>query len=274
MKPRRKSTPSEFNPILPDKPKDFKDPAKKDNSLFAMTPMEKEVKVRSLTGSDNWLKDIDPSNVRFSLYEEMTPAKKVARDATKDTEETPEEEPAQFEMFLESDGHGIVASTKRKNGRVIFVNNAGFLLNYQLINHDHRKLANRLIHEFGEDRKKVFVLYSDHDILTYSPGDRAYESSFDVVLKFLQIWPVSILFWQCILLGILFCFYKWPVLGRPRKLPRKIHVDFSEHISAYADLLSATGEEIPIRKQVRQFRKNQGEEPQEEESPNENESTS
>lgn len=277
---RNKFLAKKKNPLLPDKPKEIKDPKKKGNSLFVMTPLEKEYKMRSLVGSENWLRDIDLGKVRFSLFEQMTPAKTIADDDNQETpdETTPESDenakeneekelPPQFEVLLESeDGHWIVASTPRKKGRMILVNNGGFLLNYQLINHEHRKLANRLIHEFGEGRKKVFILYSDHDIYTYDLGDRTHQSSFDTVLKFLQAWPVSILFWQCILLGILFCFYKWPIMGRPRKLPQTRHVDFMEHISAYADLLSATGEEIYVRKQVKQFWKNQGEEPSEEEA--------
>ncbi|MDR1958132.1 MAG: hypothetical protein LBQ54_03650 [Planctomycetaceae bacterium] len=212
-----------------------------DNTLFEMKPLREEFHVTSLGGDRNWLEGMDTSGLRWSLFEEIVPKEDVKQD---------------FQVLLESEGNWIAASVPMKKGRFIVVNNAGFLLNYQLIPHEHRKLANRLIREFGNS-KKVYFLHSTHFIQD-NDGDGEHVSSFDVILRFLQVWPYSILIWQCILPGIVFCFYKWPIFGRPRKLPQERHVNFGEHLTAYAGLLAATGEEYYVREQMRLYRKNQG----------------
>jgi len=213
----------------------------KKNDIFQMQPLKEEFVVRSLSGKENWIHGIDVDKIQWSLFEDLLPVEDGNND---------------FETLLESEGHQIAISTKFQKGRLICVNNGGFLLNYQLINHEHRKLANRLIHEFGDTPKKIFFLYSGHEIVEIQWVEERV-SSFDMVIQFLQIWPFSVIFWQFILLGIIFCFYQWPIFGRPKKLPQKEHVNFGEHITAYADLLSSTGDEAFVKKQVEQHQKNE-----------------
>ena len=44
------------------------------------------------------------------------------------------------------------------------------------------------------------------------------------------------------MVGLLLCFWRWPIFGRPQELPRESTSDFGKHIDALAELLERSHE--------------------------------
>ena len=120
-------------------------------------------------------------------------------------------------------------------GELIVVANGSFLLNAMLVNHEHRKLAGKLIDRIGPPKKHVAFLES------WSGGPPIYEkdpSGFSTGVEIFHLWPANWILMHMAAVGILFCFARWPIFGRPREPRREPVADFGKHIDALALLLA------------------------------------
>ena len=112
--------------------------------------------------------------------------------------------------------------------------NGSFLLNLPLVNHEDRKLADRLIASTQPTSRVVFI----ESGVSGPPIDP--EESEDSLWSVFGAWPLSAILLQLAVAGIIFCFARWPIFGRPRTTPAEAASDFSKHVNALGDLLRRT----------------------------------
>lgn len=123
------------------------------------------------------------------------------------------------------------------DGQVIAVANGSFLLNAALVNPEHRKLAARLIQECGPPGRVVFLESSGVGGLPVLSQEAADEQN---GLSLFRVWPLNAVLLHLIALGLLYCFARFPIFGRPRRLPVGSASDFGKHLFAVGELLERT----------------------------------
>jgi hypothetical protein len=130
------------------------------------------------------------------------------------------------------------------DNKILVVTNGSFLLNLPLVNHEHRKLAGRLIDSCGDpdsmtsETKRVAFLESPAGgmrVLDEEPGSGA-----PTGLGPLTEPPLSVVLMHWGILGILLLFAKFPIFGRPKQLPPDPVSDFGKHVDALGQLLQRT----------------------------------
>lgn len=209
---------------------------------FVTSLRERSYRVTAVSGDANWTDGIDAGNLQLTCFEDWEFADDIEPLLIVDGETVETKGDPQ-----PVNGQTFVGRKKIGRSQAIFVSNAGFLLNYPLVNHDHRKLAGRLIDDLGEPKKRVFA-YIGFSELDIEKTSEVSDESPHVLLTLLHIWPLSIILCHVIVLCAAFCFYKWPIFGRPKR-SREIQVaDFSKHIDAYAAMLAeAKDDDYAIR---------------------------
>ena len=200
---------------------------------FETSPRERQYKVTAISGAAEWTQAIDVGKLQLTCFEDWNFADDI-------------------EPLLVVDGEAVkdqtlVARKKVGESQAIFVTHAGFLLNYPLVNHEHRKLAGRLIDTFGTPKKKTCIYIGNREI-NFDRPDTSEEAPF--LLRLLHIWPLSVILCHVIVLCSAFCFYKWPIFGRPRKIEEPSVTDFGKHIDAYAELLAEAKDDNYTLKQI------------------------
>lgn len=190
-------------------------PESEDCDWFTLDSKQPLRQIRSLQGKPAWLDDADPSRLEIELRSRLSP-------------------PDSAEVLLKSGDDVLVSSQDVADGRLIVVSNGSFLLNLPLVNHEHRKLAAQLIAEIGPEQKRVVFLESGPG----GPPIRDDESGGGRTgLEVLTIWPTNWILLHLAILGILFCFSRWPIFGRAWESPPTGVSDFGRHVDALADLL-------------------------------------
>ena len=191
-------------------------PASEDCEWFTVEGQHHYRRVRSLQGKRAWLEGIDPVQLEIELNGRLLP-------------------PAGAEVLLESEGDVLISRQRFQGSQLIVVTNGSFLMNLPLVNHEHRKLAARLIDEAGSPRQTVVFLESgaggppilDEDLLAGAPTG----------MEIFNIWPTNWILLQLSLVGILFCFLRFPIFGRPLEPEPEGASDFGKHIEAMGELL-------------------------------------
>jgi len=186
-------------------------PAEEDCGWFTVKGKYQPRKVRTLQGK--WAEDIDASQVEIELC-----GRTLAADAA--------------EVLLGSEGDVLVTREQWDASQLIVVVNGSFLLNLPLVNHEHRKLAGKLIQEVGPPRKTVVFLESDSG----GPPIRGEDPPEP------PTWAEILIFFHFVAVGIVFCFSRWPIFGLPRHLQRESTSDFGKHVEALAELLERSGD--------------------------------
>ncbi len=191
-------------------------PGSEDCEWFTVEGKYLPRKVRSLQGDPDWCRGIDASRLEIELNRRIVPSP----DA---------------EVLLESEGDLLVSSEWWDDSRRIVIANGSFLLNLPLVNHEHRKLAGQLIEEVGPPRQTVVFLES------YAGGplilDRDPTAGAPTGLEIFNIWPTGWILLHLTLAGILFCFSRFAIFGRPREPEAESTSDFGQHIQAVGELL-------------------------------------
>jgi hypothetical protein len=191
-------------------------PGRKDCPWFTVDDQYRPRKVRSLSGDSRWLGQIDPERLAIELNGRIVPGPTA-------------------QVLLESEGDLLVSRDPRSDSRLIVVANGSFLLNLPLVNHEHRKLAGKLIDQVGPPGQTVVFLESDAGgppIRSEDPTARTPSG-----LEILLLHPLSWIFVQFAIVGVLFCFSRWPIFGLPRELEVESTADFGKHVRALAELL-------------------------------------
>lgn len=133
------------------------------------------------------------------------------------------------------------------DGQVIVIANGSWLLNYPLVNHEHRKLAARLVNECGPPGRVAFVESGKGgpSVLAKEPssGDEPWPP-----------FPLNVIMVQVTIVGILFCLARFPIFGRPRDLPSEPAADFGKHVAALGELLARSQDRNYAQTRLQQYR--------------------
>jgi Domain of unknown function (DUF4350) len=167
-----------------------------------------------LTGP--WAKGIDKAKTEIQLSTKLVPDRGAKR-------------------LLADSGDRLAAEFSRRyweGGRILFVTNGSFLLNLPLVNHEHRKLAGKLIAATGEPGQVVF--------LESGPGGPPIDPDYtdQSLWTLFGAWPLNVILLQLGVAGVMFCFARWPIFGRPRQPPAESTSDFARHVEAVGQLLA------------------------------------
>jgi hypothetical protein len=156
------------------------------------------------------------------------------------------------EALLASGDEVIAFKAPMRDSEMILVQNGSFLLNFSLVNHEHRKLAARLIETVeansGEETTVVF-LESDEDgleILDRDPMATVPPGPDDQA-------PLSYVLYHAIALGVIAVFAAWSIFGRPRRVARQSRSDFGRHVYWLGQLLEKTGDTAYCKSRLMQY---------------------
>jgi len=186
---------------------------------FTVEGKDRSRKVRQLQGRSDWLEGIDPSGLEIELVGRMVPL-------------------GQTETLLQSKGDVLISRFDFDESQLLLVANGSFLLNLPLVNHEHRKLAGKLIDAVGTPGRTVVFLESGAAGLPINETDPT--AGMPSGLEIFNVWPTNWILLHLATAGIIFCFWRWPIFGRPRELEPEASSDFGKHILALADLLAQT----------------------------------
>jgi uncharacterized protein DUF4350 len=136
-------------------------------------------------------------------------------------------------------------------GKIIVIANGSFVLNYPLVNHEHRKLADQLVRECGTGRKVIFIESGPDGppILKKEPT-----GGFPTAMELLKVWPLNAILLHLTVLGIVLCLSRSPIFGRPRELPADSPTDFGKHVAALGKLLARTHDRNYAQARLVQYR--------------------
>jgi hypothetical protein len=225
-------------------------PEKEYARWFTARRDEKPRKVDHLSGP--WAEGIDPKQADIRIEG------RLSIPSLADTQTASDETPAlQFETLLASGADPVVTrvssdpADKWGDGQILVIANGSFLLNYPLVNHEHRKLAARLVEECGTGHKVVFI-ESDAEgprILSKEPT-----GGFPTALELLKVWPLNAILLHLTVLGIVLCLARSPIFGRPRELPADSPSDFGKHVAALGKLLARTKDRNYAQARLLQYR--------------------
>jgi hypothetical protein len=202
--------------------------------------------VKTLEGP--WAAGIDASKCEISLEGRL--------DVPEQADITPSDAaiPENFEPLLSSEGDRLATRVTDPDnwddGQVIVVANGSWLLNYPLVNHEHRKLAARLVNECGSPGKVGFLESSEGGppVMNKEPsGDNS-------PLAFMDVWPLNAIIVHLTVLGIIFCLARSPIFGRPRELPVEPAADFGKHVTALGELLARSQDQNYAQSRLHQYR--------------------
>jgi hypothetical protein len=206
-------------------------PAEEDCQWFTVKGKSQPRKVRTLQGP--WAEGIEASQVEIELNGRIDAARPSGGASGMSHR-------WEAEVLLRSEGDVLVTREQRAGSQLIVIANGSFLLNLPLVNHEHRKLAGKLVDEVGPPRKTVVFLESD----SHGPPIHAEDPSAQVPtgMEVFLRWPTGWILWHFAALGIMFCFARWPIFGLPRQLQRDSTSDFGKHVKALAELLERSGD--------------------------------
>lgn len=187
------------------------------NDWFTVSSRRRFRQVRSLSGQPEWTAGIDPKKLEIELNGRLQP-------------------PGTAEIWLASEGDALISAERIGAGRLIVVVNGSLLLNLPLVNHEHRKLAARLIDEAGPGR----VVFVESDESGPHISDQDPRPPIRNGMEVFGVRPFNWIFVQLGLLGLLFCACRFPVFGRARPLEMPPQSDFGRHVEALGTLLAKT----------------------------------
>ncbi len=197
-----------------------------------------------------WAEGIDTSKTQIHLEGQLAIPKEIDRDSFVD-QDLPD--PPQLLLGSGPDALAfrITDDEKWNDGQVIVIANGSFVLNYPLVNHEHRKLAAKLIEACGDNQNVVFV-ESDATGPTISTKEPV--GGMPSSLELLKVWPLNAILLHLTVLGIILCLARSPIFGRPRELPGDSPADFGKHVAALGKLLAATKDRNYAHARLVQYR--------------------
>ena len=208
-------------------------PQSEDCLWFTVEAKYQQRDVRSLKGDPAWVAGIDPAQLEIELCGRMKPSEYA-------------------EVLVESEGDMLLSREPFDESQLLVVANGSFLLNLPLVNHEHRKLAGKLIDAIGPAGQKVVFLESfagGPPIVADDPiGDMPTGA------EIFSIWPTNWILLHLVIVGILFCFWRFPILGVPRSPEPRGLADFGRHIAAIAELFERGGDRAYAEARLAQYR--------------------
>jgi hypothetical protein len=214
-------------------------------------------KHRAKTLEGPWAEGINASQAEIMVEGVLEPPVEADRTTPASDPPVPEKVTPLLWSDQGSDGFSpkdaIVSRVTDKGlgtGQVIVVANGSFVLNYPLVNHEHRKLAGKLIDECGPGQNVAFLESSDGgpEVLDKEP-----ESGERGLFEILQVWPLNAIVIHLTLLGIIYCLARSPIFGRPKELPGEAAADFGKHVTALGRLMGRTKDRAYAEQRVQQY---------------------
>jgi hypothetical protein len=225
-------------------------PAEEYAEWFTARRDEKPLEIDQLGGP--WAEGVEATQADLHLEGRLDIPLEADRKSKTEDEELPEN----FEKLLTANGEPFVTRVvdddwEDSEGQVIVIANGSFLLNYPLINHEHRKLAARLIEHCGAGQDVVFI-----ESGIGGPAIVKKETSRGVptALELLKIWPLNAILLHVAVLGIILCLARAPIFGRPRELPPEPLSDFGRHVQALGKLLARSKDRNYAQSRLAQYR--------------------
>jgi hypothetical protein len=153
-----------------------------------------------------------------------------------------------YEVLL-SDGDRPLVTRVTKPGwgdsQILVVTNGSFLLNMPLVNHEHRKLAGRLIEACSPGKKVAFLETRYGGPEVSDDGKQAPPA--DAMRRRV----VLVAHW--FILGLVYCFAVFPIFGRPKPLSNESQSEFRQHVDALGELLEETRDAAFAHKQLTHY---------------------
>ena len=144
------------------------------------------------------------------------------------------------------------------DSEVMLISNGSFLLNLPLVNHDHRKLATRLVRHAvqrcltPENKNVVFLVSSGDGPKVYEVEPRMLEGS---GLNAFTSWPLGVILIHLLGWGIICCVWRFPIFGRPHERKRERTADFGKHVTALGQQLQRTGNIQYAQEKLEQYQR-------------------
>jgi hypothetical protein len=218
-------------------------PTQKYARWFTARSGGKRVQVQSLSGP--WAEGVDGAKTQIEVQGRLdVPQVKDAGGGEAVLVDT--------EVLLAGDGQPLVFratdDSQWRDGQVIVVTNGSFLLNYALVNQEHRKLAAKLIEECGYPQQVAFLESEagGPEVLEKDPSETG-------GLTMFRVWPINAIAIHLTIFGIIYCFARWPIFGRPKELPAENPADFGRHVAALGKLLSRTRNSAYAQSRLAQY---------------------
>ncbi len=189
--------------------------------------------LRSLEGDPKWIDDINPARIRIELNGRLVPDEEA-------------------EDLVRSGDDVFASRIPWRDSQILLIANGSSLLNLPLVNREHRKLAGHLIDMVGPPRKTVVFLESGAG----GPPirDKDPEVNIPTGLEIFLTWPANWILFHFAFVGILFCYWRFPIFGPPLAPAGDSPSDFSKHIQAVAELLARSGDRVYAWSHLTQYR--------------------
>ena len=227
-------------------------PAKEYARWFTMIRDARPRTIDQLSGP--WAEGIDAKQAALRLEGRLAIPQSSDRGAS-------DPELLTYEPLLETGRDALVTRViDKKNwldnqgqpsGQVLVVANGSFVLNYPLVNHEHRKLGAKLVAECGSPGRVVFIESGEDGpaVLDKEPA-----GGIPNVLELLKVWPLNAILLHLTVLGIILCLARSPIFGRPRELPADSPTDFGKHVAALGQLLARSRDRHYAQSRLAQYR--------------------
>ena len=124
-------------------------------------------------------------------------------------------------------------------------------MNLPLVNHEHRKLAGKLVAACGPTGKVVFLESGPGGPTVY---DDEPDADGPTGFEIFTVWPVGLIVLHLTVLGITACLALFPIFGRPRQLEDDSPADFGKHVQALGELLEATDDQDYALQSIQHYR--------------------
>ncbi|MFT5302120.1 MAG: hypothetical protein ACI87E_002027 [Mariniblastus sp.] len=157
------------------------------------------------------------------------------------------------ETWIEADGQPFASKLTDDyygNGSIFVISNGSFLLNYALIDSEHRRMATALIDETNPTGNVIFLESGPREIMV-SESDTTNHNQWAWISRA----PLRYIVPHFLMWGLLFCFVFFPVFGRPRRVKAKSTSDFRSHINATSKLLERDGHQNQALQTIRDYQK-------------------
>ena len=231
-----------------------------DCGWFTMNAESTVKTINSLEGDPAWLAGTENGKFHLRVQGFLDFTGKIDQPSFSSTYD--------YDIKLHSNGIPIVTEITSQNfyrSKIYAAVNGSFLLNVPLVNHEHRKLAATMIQQCSQKRVVCF-LESDYDdaenvpVVTNDPAPPLPPS----ILTILQSWPFGFILMHLIVVGIVYCFFRYPIFGKAKttfvltttiddKTRTQSVANFGRHIQALGNLMRRSGNETYARNCVSQY---------------------
>lgn len=222
--------------------------------------------IRSARSTTDWMDGVEPDGLKMRLQSYFVESEKGKSSNFDRYEYDPQ-------LFYQN----IPLITRIQNrskfyrGQIYVIANGSFLLNVPLVHREHRKLASKLIEKIGRE-KTICFLESEFDDWEDVPvlENAASAARPPSIVTILQTWPFGIILIHIIVIGIVYCFYRFPIFGRPKTKYKLNSViddmnesqsvsNFGRHTRALGSLLKRGGNTVFANHCLEMYRQRSGE---------------